>query len=70
MKRIRGIKRNCYYYNLGDNSNFEYECPTSYGARCEFYDKFFTVKSVNMDNLDPDCSICDGNNLEERVNEK
>ncbi len=56
-------ERECYFYNFGDNSNFEYRCPTAYGARCEFYDTFFGADSMDVEtkeyiNLKPDCSGC------------
>ena len=58
---------NCYYYNWNNNPNFEYVCPTVYGARCEFYDKFFSAKNQNGEDLDPDCTLCELNELEKEV---
>jgi len=68
-------ERECYFYNFGDNLNFEYNCPTAYGARCEFYDTSFGVKTMDPEtkeyiNLKPDCSKCSEERkkgLEERV---
>ncbi len=61
------INKNCYYYNFGDNENFEYKCPIEYGARCEFYDLFFSSKNESGEGLDPDCSSCENGGLERRV---
>lgn len=36
------VERDCYFYNWGDNPNFEYLCPKPYGARCEYKEEFLT----------------------------
>lgn len=61
--------RECYFYNHGNNSNFEYRCPTAYGARCEFFDTFFSAYSLDNEtkeylDMKPSCSKCS----EERKN--
>ncbi len=48
--------KKCYFYNFGENKNFDYICPSVYGARCEFFDKFFSRSS--KEELRPDCSEC------------
>lgn len=61
--KITKIERECFFYNHGNNPNFEYRCPLEYGARCEFYDTFFSAYTIDIDtkepvNLKPDCSEC------------
>ena len=65
-------KRDCHYYNFGDNSNFKYKCPSAYGARCELHDEFFSAltmdpKTGKYIGLSPSCKDCDKNNLEGKV---
>jgi hypothetical protein len=67
--------RECFFYNHGNNLNFTYHCPLEYGARCEFYDKFFSAYTFDVEtkqylNLNPDCSKCSEERkkgLEERI---
>ena len=63
----REVRADCYYYNWGDNANFEYKCPVEYGPRCEFYDLFFSSKNEFGEGLDPDCSSCKISGIERRV---
>jgi len=77
MKNKEMIKekpnRDCHFYNFGDNPNFEYHCPTTYGARCEFYDKFFSAYTQDPEtkmyvNMEPSCKKCGGkDDLEGRI---
>lgn len=55
-------KRECRYYNWGGDLDKRYICyPREYGARCEFYDEFFTRDENGV--LNPNCLAC-GVNLE------
>ena len=49
-------KRNCKYYNWGNNPDYEYRCPREYGARCEKFNTFFSI--IN-DRLEPNCFECE-----------
>ena len=56
---------NCYYYNYGGDSSFHGDrppYPKIYGARCEFYEKFFSSKRQiaqgEHEELKPDCDKC------------
>jgi hypothetical protein len=66
-KKIKETNSDCYFYNWGNNLNFDYKCPREYGARCEYYDKFFSAKNFTGEGLDPDCTICNPSSLEKEV---
>ena len=44
----------CQYYNWGGTGKYP-SYPREYGARCEFFGKFFTR---DKDKLEPNCSEC------------
>ena len=49
---------NCYYYNWGGDLDKGYvSYPRIYGARCEYYDEFFS--SDRMGVLTPNCFKCE-----------
>lgn len=68
--KIKETNSECYYYNWGDNPNFEYVCPREYGARCEFHNKFFSAYDNTGKDLNPDCTNCQINNLEKKMDKK
>ena len=51
------IKRHCNYYNWGSNPLYDYPCPREYGARCEFYNEFFSVNAKGI--TSPLCKDCE-----------
>lgn len=51
------IKRECQYYNWGNNPHYDYPAPREYGARCEKHNAFFAQGSAQGP-LNPDCSGC------------
>lgn len=64
-KKKEKTNPNCQYYNWGGDLDKGYTTyPREYGARCEFYKRFFS-KDVKG-NLIPNCYSC-GNKLESKV---
>jgi len=51
-------KRECYFYDWGGTGRL-FECnaySTAYGARCDFFNQFFSEKEGT---LTPNCETCD-----------
>lgn len=60
---IDTINRKCAHYNWGGDDIYP-SYPKEYGARCEFFDIFFVVRSGG--GIFPDCTNCPENRTKEK----
>lgn len=49
-------KRDCFYYDWNSNPRCP-SYPREYGARCDFFKKFF-AEEYHTDKITPDCETC------------